>query len=173
VTPDQRLERERREDEPEGKDRPQIGDEASSEHGLAIVGRVEPKLQHHRIHHGHRGGREGHTGEPARGDVPIQHRVGDDGAADEGREEAHEPHRGGFFPPHAQHRRVELRTAEKGEQDRPASRQEFYPGQIGLEHGRPERNTEDKLREGADRDLGERGGNTQPNREQRGDQSQA
>jgi hypothetical protein len=83
------------------------------------------------------------------------------------------PHRGGFFPPHAQHRRVELRTGEKGEQDRAASRQEFYPGQIGLEHGRPEGDTEDKLREGAHHDLGESGGNTQPNREQRGDQSQA
>jgi hypothetical protein len=63
-------------------------------------------------------------------------------------------------------------AGEKGEENRPASGQEFNPRQIGLEYGRPNGDSKDELCEGAHHDLGERGGDPQPNRDQRGYQRQ-
>ena len=133
--------------------RREIRDKAGGEHDLAVLGRVEAELEHHGIDDGHRGRRHGDAGEPACLRTPPEQPSGKRGAAREGRGETHQADQGCLLPVPAEDHRVELRTGQKREQDRPRAGQKLEPARIPSKQRAPERRTDDELRDCANDDF--------------------
>jgi len=115
---DQGLKGERREDQTQRKDCPEVGDEAGSEHCLAEVGFVQPQFKHNRVNHGNRCRREGNTREPACLRGPVKEIVRGCGAAEKRREEGDKADGGCFLELRLEYNRVKLRARKKGKNDR-------------------------------------------------------
>ena len=68
---------------------------------------------------------------------------------------------------------IELSTGEEGEQDRARPGQELDPGGVAGQQRAAQRRADDQLGDGADHDLGQRGGDAQPDGQQRGEQRES
>jgi hypothetical protein len=170
---DQRAQGERREDERQRQDRPDVVDEACGQDGLAVSGAVQAQLEHHRVDHGHRGGGQGDSGEPAAAHGPAQQVVGGGGAAEEGSEEAHQADDHRLLPFRPEGGGVELGAGQEGEDDGAGAGEEGDPRRLGAEAREAEVRADRQLGDGADEDLGEGGRDAQRNGRESGDQGES
>ena len=151
-------------------DRPEVGDEASGQDRLAILGFVEAEFEHHGIDDGHRSRRHRNPGKPTRHHRPSQKIMGGCRASQKWKKEACEPDRGCFLPFELEHLGVEFGARQKRQHDRADAGQELDPGLIGAEHGGANDGANDQLRDGSNNDFRKRRRDTEPDRKQARDE---
>ena len=125
---DQRPEREGREDEAERQHGAEIVHEAGGEDRLAVLRDIEAELEHHRIDHGDRSGRQRHPGEPTRADVPPKHVPGRRGRAQERCHESSETDDERFVPLQSKHIGIQLGAGEERQDDGAGPGEKRDPG---------------------------------------------
>ena len=125
---DQRPHCERREDEAEHEHGAKVVHEAGGEDRLAVLRDIEAELEHHRIDHGDRSGRQRHPGEPTRADVPPKDVPGRRGRAQERSHESSETDDERFLPLQSKHIGIQLGAGEERQDDGAGPGEKRDPG---------------------------------------------
>ena len=102
----------------------------------------------------------------------MQQPVGQGRAAEERHDKAYRTNQARLFPMGPEHDRIELRAGKEGQHDGARAGEKFDPRVIGVQQRDPQGRADDQLRHRSDHDLGQRGGDAQPDRQQRRNQGE-
>src|ERR1039458_2217625 len=128
--------------------------------GVSTIDRT--MVEHHGVDDSNGGGRERHTGQPTGSPLPPHDIVSHQSRAKERSEKAGQADRHGLLPFRAEYAGVELDAGEEGEHDAAGSGQKGDPLRLGSESAAASQRANHELRDGADNNLGEGGGDPEP-----------
>jgi hypothetical protein len=94
-------------------------------------------------------------------------------ARQERKEEARKPDGGRLLPLQFENHRIKFRSSQEGQNDRADAGEKLDPRLVRAQQGRSDGGADDQLGDRPNNDLGQSGGNPQPDREQARDQREA